>query len=74
MLVRNCKSEEDWKNKYFSTKQVQNMFEKAQIESVQLSNFELSLRILGNEFVAIKIGSTKRLKSSVKTKQFITQF
>ncbi len=45
MLVRNCKSEEDWKNKYFSTKQVQNIFEKAQIESVLLSNFELSLRI-----------------------------
>lgn len=45
MLVRNCKSEEEWKNKYFSTKQVQNIFEKAQLESISLSNFELSLRI-----------------------------
>ncbi len=45
MLVRSCKSEEDWKNNYFNIKQVQNIFEKAQIESVQLSNFELALKI-----------------------------
>lgn len=45
MLVKNCKSEEDWRNQYFTIKQVQNIFEKAQLESVQLSNFELALKI-----------------------------
>lgn len=45
MLVRNCKSEEEWKNSYFNKKQVQGIFEKAQLESVQLSNFELALKI-----------------------------
>jgi len=45
LLVRNCKSQEEWKNNYFNTKQVQSIFKKAQLESVQLSNFELALKI-----------------------------
>ena len=45
--------------------------EKKKLINLDLSNnsFELSLRILGNEFVAIKIGSTNfRLKKRVVSK------
>lgn len=45
LLVRNCKSQEEWQNSYFNIKQVQSIFEKAQLESAKLSNFELALKI-----------------------------
>lgn len=45
LLVKNCKSEKDWKNIYFNINQLQNLFEKAQQEPLRLANFEIALRI-----------------------------
>ncbi len=45
ILVRNCKSEKEWSNSYFTIVQIQNFFEKAQAESSQAREFELALKI-----------------------------